>query len=211
MKAAHSSSSLMALGMLVAALVLGMLFGSGASLNRQGYRPYQEEPTETPTLDPTRFSEPLYTSQEVISASLQVFPEGFQPTNAVARLITAEVLDNWRGVMSPFMEPNAPVWMVGVAANGMTVADALPMLYGESGFAPPRGGTPAAIGAQGIEGMFFAWDANSGSILGRGALMSISGQDFSSISGLAQVTATIVPATLIVVPDDRTPEPSVTP
>lgn len=168
-----------------------------------------QAPTSTPepTLDPLSYSSPITTSQTAIDKSLVMFPSGITPTITVARLVSISTLDTWRNAHSPLTEPHAPAWLVGIGATGLTVRDVLPEYFGS--------GRKPAVGNQIVEGKYFAWDANSGVLLGEGTLGGVqgSGQTLASINLLQAISATFTPATMVV-PDlfpTDTPDPAINP
>ena len=111
-----------------------------------------------------------------------------------------EVLDSWRGVekTSPLSEPQAPVWLVGITGTNLTLGDAIFFT------------SDKPEGAQPIEGIFFAWDANSGALIGQGVLDKQWPQNLGSLSALTSVDTPIEVATIVYAPTE-TPEPTPTP
>lgn len=120
-------------------------------------------------------------STDAIARSTALFPAGYTPGTTVARLITKSSLDTWRNVTSPTDNANAPVWLVGIAGTGLTVDSIAP--HGATG------------DTRSISGVFFAWDANAGYLLGKGALGNSWPQTMTSISNLSNQSLTIVTAT----------------
>jgi hypothetical protein len=130
---------------------------------------------------------PIFTAQDAISRSLELFPPGHNPHGEITRLISQEVLDQWRGVRTNFDLPQAPAWLVGILGDNLTVGD----------FAP--GGIEDT---RPVEGAYYAGDANSGELMGEAVLGPQWPQNYASLAALVEQPFQIAPAT---------PEPSVTP
>jgi hypothetical protein len=118
---------------------------------------------------------------EAIARSLVEFPQGREPHSPVARLITREALDTWRGVGSGSDgEGQSPTWLVAILGSGLTVDDLGPI--------GPFGDTRP------LEGIFYAWDANAGFLLGHGGLGEPWPQTYGSVTALDEIDTTIVTA-----------------
>ncbi len=167
----------------------------------------QQEETETPFPLPTYDPHPILSATDAVTLSLEMLPDGFPPSNTVARLISASTLTQWRSAESPFIPASSPVWLVGITAPGMTIGDALPEFYG-SGAAVPHAtagsstayaaGTISTISVMVLQGMYFAWDASSGDNIGYGALGPPWPQTFESIEALPDEQILIVAATEVI-------------
>jgi hypothetical protein len=142
--------------------------------------------TQTPFAVPTPLGPvPLLTAQDAIDASMAWFPEDHTPGESVARLITMGELDAWRGIIQEGddVRPSVPVWLVAIlpASGGMIVDDLAPSETGDS---------------RPIEGVWVAWDANGGFILGRGALGPLwPGQAYADVAAMPSQPLPIASAT----------------
>ena len=161
--------------------------------------------TATYTPDPAAYSRAIFDAQDAISRTLDESPEGHDPVQVVARLVSVATLDDWRMESSPLMEPQAPAWLVGVIVPGLHVADAMPYFYDP---------TPDAEGLTPIDGIFYAWDANGGYLIGLGVLGDQWSQNADSLITLVDEEIPIVPATAVVLPTyttTTTPDSAATP
>ncbi len=171
----------------------------------------------TPSPTPP-YPDPIYTEQQAIDRSLDRFPEGYPPYGEVAILMPYSQLDAWRGGSSPKTQPDSPAWLVGILADGMTMFDVLLPWLGYAGLGDPN--LPSSVPASAadsdwvIEGLFYAWDANGGSLIGLGVLTNpsspmytASSRSYESLLALPSHNMPIEPATPIPSP---TPGPSPT-
>lgn len=169
--------------------------------------------TPTPTWEPTStpaFPQPIFTSEDAIARSLVLFPEGHNPHDMVARLITHRTYQQWllapgpadpeptQEWMPPEFHPDHPLWLVGVLGDNLTDVDVM-SLSAPQEFLPP---TPSLV-----PGAFYAWDANSGIEAGFGTLTTQPGQDHASIVALVDEGVQIVPATEAPAIGEPTPTP----
>ncbi len=126
-------------------------------------------PTETP-----EFPNPILTAQEAISRSLALFPSSANPHGEVARLLTFNDLDQWRRGSSPGTAPQSPAWLVGILGDNLTMFGLTLPRMGYAGLSdpqlPPDIATEAPASDWPVEGAFYAWDANSGILVGEGVL-----------------------------------------
>ena len=99
--------------------------------------------------------------------------------------------DAWRQNESPGVLDHVPMWIVGVTADDLLIADVL------SEYHMTNDG-PDAFGSAPVEGAWYAWDANSGAILGQGVLGPSWSQTMASLAQLPDRwgTLSIVPATV---------------
>lgn len=88
-----------------------------------------QSPTQDPPVTPM-LRTPMYTPQDAVSKSLLYFPESFTVITTVVRLTNYSGMDAWSGYSHPLstVSPSAPVWIVGIVANDMVIADAIPIL-----------------------------------------------------------------------------------
>ena len=140
-----------------------------------------QDPTETPP-----YPNPIYTAQDAISRTLSYLPDDLVVTQQATRLVTYTTVDEWRDVVGPnsAQHPQSPVWLVGVTANALSVADVLGDLEG------------FVDDFSAVEGAFYIWDANGGFVAGWGVLDPTTPQNFSTLLALPETSATIVPATV---------------
>jgi hypothetical protein len=144
---------------------------------------------------------PIYSASDAISRSLGLFPTAQAPISPTARLIShgtfEEVWFEWDPATlgDAGWDPTHPLWLVGVMAEGLTTGAIDRWMW------MPGDGTAVA------EGIFFAWDANSGLLRSRGALaQSQAPRTYGDLVALTDETITIQTAT-----PEPTPEPSPTP
>ena len=170
----------------------GLIVARGA---KEAPRPVTAQATEEPTatLDPTRFSNPILDAQDAISRSLELFPEGHQPHSPIARLVSIGVMDAWRERQSMLSPPDSPGWVVGILGVDLTVADVLPAMYE---------GASDDVGQLPVDGAWFAWNANSGTLLGLGVLEDGWPQNYSSLSAMQDEQIPITAATEVILPTD---------
>ncbi len=159
-----------------------------------------DTPAPAVTQDHTRFSEPIYNEDSALTTALSEFTYfDAEPTGSVVRLINYEVLRSWSEAQLAGAAPDAPVWLVGISADGMTGSDFDSLVAAELGHesldGSPVDGNGSSIASGPIEGVYFVYDANSGQSMGGGVLDMASSRSFASIVALTSVIATIVPAT----------------
>lgn len=175
------------IGILAVALIAGFWRGrSGPATEATQVTTGQETETpipESPTSEPAYG--PIYTSQEAIQRSTDLFPTAFNPHGHFTALTTLQEIDSWRGTSSPDTEPHAPAWIVAILGDNLTVGD-IPFIK--------NFGTPIH-GEQTVQGMFFVWDANSGYNLGQGVLDGKGAFDYSVVTQIQTQHLSVVPAT----------------
>lgn len=106
---------------------------------------------------------PVYTSSEAIELALQRLPAGVEPTLIETRLVTAaDFFQQFHG-LAPGMNDQGigPLWVVGILAPGLMADDVFPPMSEIE--AESR--TPTQV-----EGGYFAWDANAGTLTAWGEL-----------------------------------------
>lgn len=132
-----------------------------------------ETPTIEPTLDPAEVYNPIYTSEDAVSRTLAELPQHFA-SNAITitRLVTEEHFWTWNGTFLPSPTAqsglNDPIWVVGAISDGLKVSDVL-FIFNESQRNDP------------IEGVYFAWQANTGFLLAQGVLVSHTSINLSTL------------------------------
>lgn len=163
-------------------------------------------PTSTPTATPEPGLDPIYSESEAEARSLEMFPAGHAPSTPATRLISHGSLEEqWLhvatgpGVLS--WHANHPVWLVGILGTDLTVDIATGSL-----------GIPGVTGGgdtRSVDGIYYAWDANSGSLRSAGPLMAGSPRSYVALQALQDESLTIVKATQVVLDDlpTATPEP----
>ena len=107
---------------------------------------------------PGPYGEPLYLASQAISLSLNAYPAGHNPHDAIAGLLTAEDLDLvWLEFPAVESSTEDGYWVVGVRGTDLTYDVIHP---------PPAIGQlqnpPTGIQSPAAEGMFFVWSANTG-------------------------------------------------
>lgn len=197
--------SLVALTLLVMIVVLSL-----SSLRGQPPLPITGQEERTPTVFVTStpgYPRPIFSATDAISRSLELFPAGFTPQQAVARNISHRTLNEWRDGPDYWQEnpwvpgeyhPDHPVWIVGILADGLDSRDVMSLGIPEMFMSP----TPKAV-----PGAYYSWDANSGFEAGFGTLITATGEDFASIVNLPTEEITVVPATEIPAIGEPTPTP----
>ncbi len=159
----------------------------------------------TPTFEQTStpaFPRPIYGEAEAIARSQELFPEGHNPHDIVARLITHRTLETWlhgpeywsnpsgnpeQGEwQAPEFHPDHPAWLVGILGDNLTDVNVMSIAIP----APFLSSTASLV-----PGAFYAWDANSGLNAGFGTLLTTSEQNHGSIELMPTEQVTIVPAT----------------
>lgn len=201
------------LGLAAAIVLLALAFGQGWSLAPLGGRSLFEEATATEPPYPTYAAAPVFSATDAISRSIASLPPGFAHSAVVTRLISDGTLTSWRrGAASPFVPDESPVWLVGLAVGNMTVGQAMPREYGPGAIpAYPAPDDPLAYTAQTltalsvmpVQGMYFAWNANSGDQLGMGVLGPPWPQTLESIAALPEEVIPITAATEVVLPTEE--------
>lgn len=195
--------TLVALGL--SALLAGLVVAQATRSNTQpqpGIVALQAE-TPTPTLEPPpeetsaviQDLEPIETEAEAIARSMNLFPTGHYPHDAVARLNTYSVIDAWRHTTSPDTEQTSPAWLVGILGDTLTIRD----LLSDGSL---NGGTPVWP-ADPVDGAFYVWDANGGWLAGQGILSST--LTYASLVAVPSLSLTITKAT------DLAPYPTLDP
>ncbi len=167
---------------------------------------------ETPSSTPP-YPRPIYTEQEAVDWSLELVPDELDTSGEIAILMPYSQLDQWRGGSSPNTAPDAPVWLVGLLTYGATMFDVVLPWFGFSG--PDDPGLPTAVSGSAahsnweIEGLFYGWDANSGSLVGRGVLTNEASPMYSS-SSMSYASLVALPGHSMQI-QPATPIPSATP
>ena len=150
----------------------------------------QVVPEDTWTPEPTEtYVDPIFTAEEAIERSLAEFPPGITPEAPIARLVSHATIFRWTDSgPDGWWNPAHPVWLVGVRGEGLTVQA---MNTG----AP--GSIPAISDPRLIEGIFWAWDANSGLPTAHGALNDVAGstRTYERLRQIPNEDIAIVPAT----------------
>jgi hypothetical protein len=143
---------------------------------------------------------PILDSTEAISRTLELLPAGISYSEVNVRRVLVSDLDSWRESSSPYSDQASVAWAVGLRAPNLTVADVFPEYY-ETGSTSGMAGHP-------VEGLYYAFDAGSGALLGRGGLDPTTSQSFSALS---QIPETVSPIETAEIPFEPTIEPSATP
>ena len=112
-------------------LVVGVWLGRAQTLPQQvttAQDPATDTPTPEATLDPTAFSDPIYTAQEAISRMLVVFSEDHDSITTTTRLISIGSLDASREGTSPLpiSPPPLPNFQFAIALTSQGMAEAYP-------------------------------------------------------------------------------------
>lgn len=192
------SSPVMVAGASIGLLLLllaGMWLGTGRLPPKQTAQPAA---TSTTALDSASFSGPIVSMDDATNRSLQLFPASKPHAEPVVRLVSLRVLDEWRGSYGSLTNARSPAWLVGIPGEGLVIDDMFPGLYPSGSNAAPGQDSSATS----IEGLYFAWSANSGSLIGQGALGTQWPQTVASIAALADESLPIVAATEVVIPTE---------
>jgi hypothetical protein len=166
--------------------------------------------TPRPPVTGQSYPDPIYNELDVITRSLALFPTDHNNNSEIARLITRYDFDAWYEETTSFptaaptefdwsdVSPDAPVWLVAILGDDLTTADVVQMPAGQT-----------AADTSGTTGAYYAWDANTGEVLGIGALEDSGPQSYDSISNLLSVaTLTVAPATEPPTHSAKTPGPT---
>lgn len=112
----------------------------------------------------------ILSSNEAISLALSRVPEHATITHTVARLVDPATLSNlfFRDPELVHTLTSSQVWIVGVRAQGLIAHDIYnpPFDTSHSGIAEPIAGEPAEV----VDGAFFVYEANGGSLIFEGVL-----------------------------------------
>lgn len=140
--------------LILVTVMLGILLGT-----RDTQKSILSTGQTAPLLD--AYATPIYTEQQAISRTLQTLPVTITVSAVAARLISTNTLTTqWFEDTRPVWMPQAPIWLVGVLASGMTLGDTILISEGLS----------AIQDDQPVTGAFVAWDANDGRIHAAGEL-----------------------------------------
>lgn len=142
-------------------------------------------PTDTPTPGPS-FPDPIYNEADAIARAQVVFPQGTSP---LARLVSHVTLTTaWTpgGTFAPY-NPASAVWLVGMQASGLTASDAVKAL----GIPGAEDSTNPTV----VDGVFVAWDANSGLAVAAGTLLEGQLRSYSALMALPNESILIEVAT----------------
>lgn len=128
------------------------------------------------------YPQTIYNEDDAISWAITMLPGGFITDTISAKLISGQKFDAWRGVVVATLGRSSPVWLV--VATG-TIA-----------------GTPASINdisqfdtesdTREIDGVFYAYEANNGHLVGSGAVGDQWNQNLSTFASLQEDTIAIV-------------------
>ena len=192
--------------------LLALFVAIGAFLNWDRSRPGLQLAQSGPTAIDTAYApDTILSSSDALSRSLQLFPPDTSVEASEARLISLYTFSVWEtssivGDPTPGIDeydwtdtdPQDPVWLVALVGQGLTVKAVL------------EAGSPAGSGGdiRAAQGAFYAWDANSGSLIAVGALMDAPLQDLQSIVALPNEPLTPVPATAYPTDELWTPLPT---
>ena len=145
-------------------------------------------------LRPSSDGNPLYTPTDAMAKAQSLLPAEFVVSSGAARKISGRTLDGWRGVSDFGLGRTTPVWLVAMMGRmpgrPATVSD---IAIGDAD-ADPRP----------IEGIFFAFDANEGHLVGSGGLGDAWLQNWATFSDLAEENVAVVAPTAAPTKDLRT-------
>lgn len=189
----HRSGPFLPLMLAGTVLILGYMFGQHvAPPVRIGTSQDPATATQTPGATPTSsWPSPIYTEQDAIDQALGRFPEGFSPHSEVARLVTTDTYDIWsetRALDAAYaLNGDAPVWLVGILGDSLLRSDIMSVV----GMPVPETLDTSVAGG------FYAWDANSGALIGLGVLAPIDEwpQNYGSLCALKNEPLSITLAT----------------
>ena len=173
-------------------LLTGYLVNTANDLPQTG-----PAPTATETLDPGYTPEATETQQidailaegTAVARSLAQFP-GTPGTPVVRRISHGTLNTVWfeQSVPPDGWNPGHPVWLVGIPGTPMNIATVV-----SSGVIKLADNDAGAA-----EGMFFAWDANSGQLRSSGALVNQSTQrSLQSLAAIPTQSVVILTATTL--------------
>lgn len=135
----------------------------------------------------------LYTPTDAMAKAQSLLPPEFVVSSGAARKISGRTLGGWRGVSGFGLGRTTPVWLVAMM-----------------GKMPGRPATVSDIAIGGaeadprpIQGIFFAFDANEGHLVGNGALGDAWLQNWATFSELAEENVPVVAPTAVPTKDLR--------
>lgn len=174
----------------LALLGLSSLLASGRTTNITASMARQSGPTETPepaTPTPTpEYPNPIYSESDAIARTTARFPNGSAP---IARMMSHTTFSTvWvpsEGIAT--FNPASAVWVVGLTTSGYTTGQAVQELD-----IPGSQGDTSSIS---VDGIFIAWDANSGYEISEGTLKNGMPRSYSALSAIPNETIPVVPAT----------------
>jgi hypothetical protein len=158
------------------------------------------DPVPAPAVLPTDEWGPpvsaILTASDAISRTRAKYPARYEVQDASARLLTHATYDEWVSLAGLSMAQRTQVaemalpayansgdglWLVSILGSGLTATGVL----GGAGF--------GATDSRPSDGMYVAWDANSGDLMSVGALVSDSAWDAASVAGLPTADVPIQP------------------
>lgn len=195
----------LAVGLMVAAAVVGYLL----------LRPPVQMPvtmsggsTDTPGPSPTydvRYdtSSPLtHQMYAVANSAEQLRRLAWEPADVTSHLISHATYAAWEGTLIDSPYPLGPVWLVAFSGPGLTMEKVNDDIGGQLGHPQSSatndgggGGANASSESPPVEGVYYAWDASSGDLIGEGVLGPSTSWTFASVAAMSDLIATIEPAT----------------
>jgi hypothetical protein len=198
-------------------VVMCIVVVSGYVINQTSWQTLitaQGMATATPTVFPGP-AQPIYSAPTALARSMSMFPAGFDVDESVVRSLTSIHASAWlqgpmvgvlateraaliaEGTQESSFGNDRPNWLVGLKGEGLTVDDVIPMPGGVGDSSP-------------VEGAFYLWDANSGSIISVGALDQMTWTNFDTLYSMSSDEFVITPMTPVITYIDATPNPSET-
>lgn len=186
-------------GVLLTAVIATMVIAI-ASTTKQHKVSINTAQSPTATIDLSTVGEdgPIETAEEALLRSSRVLPRGASAIDYRSRLISREVYDSFEGAVynsTVSYSTHTPTWLIGLVTEGMTMRGAATSLTDFLGITGLPTGThvpattnPAvlttpvapnisatatmAVGGSAVVmyGVYYAWDANSGELIGAGTL-----------------------------------------
>lgn len=172
------------------AAVMAALFGAvlGLLTARPAFRDHavavvhQAGPTATPSDEPV---ETVDSAPGAVAIAQQYLPPDAHAYDFVARLVTREVADTWRGRSMDGTDPATPVWLVGMRTTGATLHEVLFQ------FGTPPPADPL------VDGAFFVINASAGTLASMGVLEEGTSHSHSSLASIPSMSLTIPVITAI--------------
>jgi hypothetical protein len=157
-------------------------------------------PTDTPGPSPTydtRFdwASPITHGAFAVTRSAELLRSlGWEPSDVTSHLISFATYAAWQGSVIDSPYPQGPVWLVAFNGPGLTMDKVNDDIGAQLGHAPSSAAS-SGVAAPPVEGIYYAWDATSGSLIGKGALIPGTAWTYASVAAMTDIVAAIEPAT----------------
>jgi len=141
-------------------VVLILVVGSAALLSPTR-PPSGQPPTDVPSSELDPYAQPIYDADEAVARTLAALPMDITVTQVAARLVSSSTLQaEWTEDDVTSWIDDAPLWLVGVVADGLEVGEVTQVIPGMQ----------LVEDSDVVPGAYMVWNANSGTLLLSGGL-----------------------------------------